>query len=471
MNPRPLQLISVCGGPTPTQTKDRSLFTPRINRATRWQGLSELLFSGVALAASPSLQGGMANSALPSELWVIIFERISDLGFAHHDPRGLRSRAESNALLCSCALVCRAWTSPAQAVLFRNIILGTQYSRSGGRAVGDTTASLQNVTLALRRRVILPGLVRSLHLGVDVETTFHDAPAAYITHSRLHVVLDVIALCPQLVHLNIVIGALPAHDEPGPRPPHCGSAIARALSGRTRLSQLTLSNIHNAGVCRDLELRVPSATVAHQFIHALSSSLTVLDVRLIASDEPFVLLPSFPRLRDLRCFSHPNAAEHLTLTPPVRTAVRQRCPALRRARLDGIDGELLGALPSYISHLSLRTSVGAEAVDADLSRFPALRHLEIDTGSGASVVRLVRSAAPTLRSLRIPVFALWSPDDAAAFEAALGGLPALERLVIIRRSPHVEFVMPSIAASINVVDDFDPSDLSPSPSDWSPAAV
>ncbi|EJD45487.1 hypothetical protein AURDEDRAFT_165349 [Auricularia subglabra TFB-10046 SS5] len=410
----------------------------------------------------------MATSALPSELWMIIFERIADLGVAHHDPRGLRSRAERNALLCSCALVCRAWTSPAQAVLFRNIQLGTKMSRRNGRLAGDTTESLQQVSCMLRQRVILPGLVRSLHLGMDVETTVHDAPAVYITHTGLYAVLDVIALCPQLVHLNLLIGATPGPEVPGSSLANYGPSIARALYSKTRLSHLTLSNIHNAGVCHDLGLSLPSATVAHQFIHALSSSLTLLDVRLTASDEQFVLLPSFPKLRELRCFS--QSTELFTLTASLRAALRQQqCPALRRARLDSIDG----ALPSYIAHLSLRTSVGAEAVDADLSRFPALRHLEIDTGSGASVVRLLRSAAPTLRSLRIPVFALWSPDDAAALEAVLAGLPALERLVIIRRSPHVEFVMPLIAASINVVDDFDPSDLSPSPSDssYSPAAV
>lgn len=117
---------------------------------------------------------GRPLSAMPLELVLSIIEAAC-------------SDDEHNSFLSSCALVCRAWSSAAQKLLFRYVTLRTQSAfEPFSRAVDRSTAHGR----------VLGDAVRRLHVVLD-----HNQPSSLHQHSFALA----FTMCPNLCELNLAL--------------------------------------------------------------------------------------------------------------------------------------------------------------------------------------------------------------------------------------------------------------------------
>ena len=117
---------------------------------------------------------GRPLSAMPLELVLSIIEAAC-------------SDDEHNSFLPSCALVCRAWSSAAQKLLFRYVTLRTQFAfESFSRAVDRSTA----------HGCVLGDAVKRLHVVLD-----HNQPSSLHQHSFALA----FTMCPNLCELNLAL--------------------------------------------------------------------------------------------------------------------------------------------------------------------------------------------------------------------------------------------------------------------------
>lgn len=121
---------------------------------------------------TPRPLAGRPLSAMPLELVLSIIEAAC-------------SDDEHNSFLPSCALVCRAWSSAAQKLLFRYVTLRTQSAfESFSRAVDRSTA----------HGCVLADAVRRLYVVLD-----HNQPSSLHQHSFALA----FTMCPNLCELNL----------------------------------------------------------------------------------------------------------------------------------------------------------------------------------------------------------------------------------------------------------------------------
>jgi len=383
-----------------------------------------------------------------TDVLLVIFDYVSRYTANHIDQRELTSSHSRNQTLAACARVCRSWSVPALAVLYRDIALGqvvrtctTDGARSSlvdeeqgasappgeGRGpdpperrrldhghhrqadrprVGFTGPALQRLVQTLhsfhRAGSQIPARIRSLHLGIGCLTPSSHPGIIFVTHSAPRDVARLIALCPQLQHLSIINGH-PFIDQPN-QPlifEHEDLAVLEASIARQTLRTVCLNNAKPTGLLEafpHLDHAVPTAAFQLLRIFAPSITATRLDINVRYAD--FI---GSPAVFDLPLM--PNLA---------RAVVLGRIPEDVQEVLDHAPG--LKRLVFVQHHQTKETRVlRAPALEQlvvrhlydrlDMSALHALRSLRvICSGVTKNLVQTVRLAPASVQDLWIDMF-------------------------------------------------------------------
>ncbi|KAF6754199.1 hypothetical protein DFP72DRAFT_379161 [Ephemerocybe angulata] len=211
---------------------------------------------------------------MPLEIILAIIE-------AAYDPD-----APDTSLLQSCALVCRAWSTPVQKLLFKTVSLRTASAYAAFRR-------------AVSARPVLRDAVRRLRVVMD-----YSQPSYLPQHAFAHAV----AMCPGLVDLDL---ALYGYSEPGTEA--LGSLESHRLRRRApSFDAETISILRNGPSIRSLSFSNWSENQQCIF-QLLDLYPTTLDSLSLSGTAP----PPPPFPNDKPCF--PGALERLRInyqTPP-----------------------------------------------------------------------------------------------------------------------------------------------------------
>lgn len=152
---------------------------------------------------------------LPDEIVLHIFEDVAD---RQPDVFDLRHRCARQVDLASLARVCRTWTPIAQSLLFTEICVvprraddSAPFAFSAERSSRQLAATLRNLTFDGSP---LPGLVRTLHLGVMTDCynsisysrEYLSAPGSTFSQPAFALIAEIVGACRNLRHLDLTIG-------------------------------------------------------------------------------------------------------------------------------------------------------------------------------------------------------------------------------------------------------------------------
>ncbi|THH01585.1 hypothetical protein EW145_g6891 [Phellinidium pouzarii] len=318
---------------------------------------------------APLITLSSSASCIPAEIILAVLE------LAYYD----EDMQPDVQLLADCAVVCRAWSAPAQSLIFRHVSL-----RSGS-AVSSFCSAVDRST---SRGRALGDLVVRLHVTLD-----HNHPDQPSHHAFAHAV----CLCPNLYELDIALYGC-AQDLAGSRDTACG---LRAVSS---LDSITIGLLREGPRIRSLKLSnwsIDSGRLAFQLLAGVWPSLTAVSLRgtppCFPASEEKALKPSICNLiqvefnfqRDpgldfvswllssschsLRCleFGREPSPEFLgavlrqygpsleslsipSCTSPQQIIAVQNCERLKEIRLESasVFPILLKQLPSTVEHLA-----------------------------------------------------------------------------------------------------------------------
>ncbi|KAH7099830.1 hypothetical protein BKA62DRAFT_708927 [Auriculariales sp. MPI-PUGE-AT-0066] len=401
---------------------------------------------------------------LPEELTILIFEEIAQFSLSHVDQRVLTNSHARNAALSACALVCRSWTSPAQALLYRDICVGTttrnvpktagffseppksstkepalgrtlgrfippstQLPFSDNYRVGFTGPSIRALIRTLRdmhsARRSERTLIRALHVGIGCVTKSSSRELAFVTHGTAGDLAQLISLCPGLVHLSIVHGHPFGNDAQRVR----GALGIGFDETELELLRFSLSRMHIQTYALNNELvfmggweigslgcAVPTAGC--QLLQLLAPN--IINLRWEFDVQFNDLLSTLTSLRYLWPDSMPKLETAITLgkIPWVVQEMLRRAPAVKRfAFLQHRYDDMVHVLESNtLEELVVR----AINDPVDISGLSALRTLRIvNDGMSSSVLQTLSTAAESVSELWLDMHTIRAdPNDRANFD-------------------------------------------------------
>lgn len=254
---------------------------------------------------------------LPPELWLRIFELVTDWNPHFVDIDDLRNNADRrNTDLLAFAVVCKAWSPLALHVLYREISMpGWDYHDQQGRYCCQTLAPLlsliRTLSVLTRRKSDLPRAVQVLHVAIG---RYQSPPSVYdyCEHCDFESVARAVQLCPRLRHLSLRV-----HCEANGLTWSIPSDVLRSLAHATHIEQITYSDQQD-----DMVLARMRALIAMRAAKGGSFTTPPMNPSLRPM---FQLLSVLPNVRYLELeTSDADGSGGTVVSPPHLTELRVR---------------------------------------------------------------------------------------------------------------------------------------------------
>ena len=320
----------------------------------------------------------MSTPALPTELWLRVFELAAQWDPAFIDIDFLREDHRNTDLL-SFARVCCQWRHAAQQVLFREILLGAWAGEDHeGRVISRTDLALESLAVTLEffhSGKNLAPKVQVLHVSIGLNERTRDERYLNPTFDQ---VARVVELCPRLHHLSIRV-----HGDPSGYSPVMSPYALRLFERATHITQLTFMDQQNESVM--YHHRAVSAVRAAQggpfHVAEIMPDLRAL-LWLLSALKELRYLRLSARSSHLNGTTVPKPFNHLnlqTIVANVYSTEAQLLSSIIRAATDLRSAILLTptqtdieSLTPSLQRLVLRGNYGDVR---DLSRLGSLQHL------------------------------------------------------------------------------------------------